>query len=64
MTFSDPTLVVLLAILAFGSERQGLSDVLLKKADHRISIPMEPDVSSMNLASAVAVVLYAWRLVR
>jgi tRNA G18 (ribose-2'-O)-methylase SpoU len=52
------------AILAFGSERQGLSDVLLEKADHRISIPMEPDVSSMNLASAVAVVLYAWRLVR
>ena len=52
------------AILAFGSERQGLSDVLLEKADHRIRIPMEPGVSSMNLASAVAVVLYAWRLDR
>ena len=52
------------AILAFGSERQGLSEALLEKADHRIRIPMEPGVSSMNLASAVAVVLYAWRLVR
>ena len=52
------------AILAFGSERRGLSDELLEKADHRISIPMEPGVSSMNLASAVAVALYAWRLVR
>ncbi len=52
------------AILAFGSERRGLSDELLEKADQRIGIPMEPNVSSMNLASAVAVALYAWRLVR
>ena len=52
------------AILAFGSERRGLSDELLEKADHCIGIPMEPNVSSMNLASAVAVALYAWRLVR
>lgn len=52
------------AILVFGSERRGLSDVLLEKADHCVSIPMEPNVSSMNLASAVAVVLYAWRLVQ
>ena len=50
------------AILAFGSERQGLSEGLLAKADYCISIPMAPNVSSMNLASAVAVALYAWRL--
>lgn len=50
------------AVLAFGSERQGLSDELLAKADQCIRIPMEPNVSSMNLASAVAVALYAWRL--
>ncbi len=50
------------AILAFGSERRGLSDELLAKADHCIRIPMQPGVSSMNLASAVAVALYAWRL--
>ena len=52
------------AILAFGSERRGLSEELLAKADRCISIPMEPNVSSMNLASAVAVALYAWRLAR
>jgi len=50
------------AILAFGSERRGLSDELLARADQRVRIPMEPPVSSMNLASAVAVALYAWRL--
>lgn len=50
------------AILAFGSERAGLSDELARTADLRIAIPMRPGVSSLNLASAVAVVLYAWRL--
>ncbi len=50
------------AILAFGSERRGLSKELLAKADHCVRIPMQPGVSSMNLASAVAVALYAWRL--
>lgn len=50
------------AILAFGSERRGLSEELLARADQHIGIPMEPNVSSMNLASAVAVALYAWRL--
>jgi TrmH family RNA methyltransferase len=49
------------AILAFGSERRGLSDELLAHADQRVRIPMEPPVSSMNLASAVAVAVYAWR---
>ena len=52
------------AILAFGSERRGLSKELLAKADQCISIPMQPGVSSMNLASAVAVALYAWRLAK
>ena len=52
------------AFLAFGSERNGLSPELLAAAPHRISIPMEPGVSSLNLATAVAVVLYAWRLGR
>jgi TrmH family RNA methyltransferase len=50
------------AILAFGSERSGLSPELLAKATRRIRIPMEPGVSSLNLATAVAVTLYAWRL--
>lgn len=46
------------AILVFGSERKGLSPELLDRADRRIAIPMRPGVSSLNLATAVAVVLY------
>ena len=50
------------ALLAFGTERQGLSQELLDQADHRVSIPMENGVSSLNLATSVAVVLYRWKL--
>ena len=50
------------AILAFGSERRGLSRAILEQASQRLAIPMRPGVSSLNLASAVAVTLYAWRL--
>lgn len=50
------------SILAFGTERDGLSHELLARADRRIAIPMRPGVSSLNLATAVAVTLYAWRL--
>jgi TrmH family RNA methyltransferase len=49
------------ALLAFGAERHGLSRELLAAADRRLAIPMRPGVSSLNLASAVAVALYAWR---
>jgi RNA methyltransferase, TrmH family len=50
------------AVLAFGTERQGLSDELLERASARISIPMRPGVSSLNLATSVAALLFAWRL--
>ena len=50
------------AVLAFGTERYGLSDELAARADARISIPMRPGVSSLNLATSVAAVLFAWRL--
>ncbi len=46
------------AILAFGSERRGLSADLLGRAELRLSIPMREGVSSLNLATAVAVALY------
>ena len=45
-------------IYAFGSERTGLSAELLGRATHRIRIPMRAGVSSLNLATAVAVILY------
>lgn len=47
------------AMLAFGSERHGLGDDLLARADGRLRIPMRPGVSSLNLATAVAAVLFA-----
>ncbi|HEX8958816.1 MAG TPA: TrmH family RNA methyltransferase, partial [Solirubrobacterales bacterium] len=50
------------AILAFGTERHGLSDGLLARADARLGIPMRPGVSSLNLATAVAAVLFSQRL--
>jgi TrmH family RNA methyltransferase len=50
------------ALLAFGTERYGLSDELTARADALVSIPMRPGVSSLNLATSVAAVLFAWRL--
>jgi TrmH family RNA methyltransferase len=51
------------ATLAFGSERHGLSDALLARADARVRIPMRDGVSSLNLATSVAAVLFSARLV-
>ncbi|HEY5815405.1 MAG TPA: TrmH family RNA methyltransferase [Solirubrobacterales bacterium] len=50
------------AIFAFGTERYGLSDALLERAAARLGIPMRAGVSSLNLATAVAAVLFAQRL--
>jgi TrmH family RNA methyltransferase len=58
----DPARLPARAILAFGTERQGLSDDLMRRADARLSIPMRAGVSSLNLATSVAAVLFARRL--
>jgi TrmH family RNA methyltransferase len=50
------------AVLAFGTERHGISAALLERADARVSIPMRPGVSSLNLATSVAITLFAGRL--
>ena len=50
------------AILAFGTERHGLSDALLERADARLGIPMREGVSSLNLATSVAAVLFSQRV--
>jgi TrmH family RNA methyltransferase len=47
------------AILAFGTERYGLSPALLERADARLGIPMREGVSSLNLATSVAAVLFS-----
>lgn len=46
-------------LLLLGTERHGLSDAALAAADRRVRIPMRAGVSSLNLATAAAVVLYA-----
>ncbi|MER6627403.1 TrmH family RNA methyltransferase [Streptomyces sp. NPDC000987] len=48
------------AVLAFGSERSGLSQELRARADHLLALPMRPQVSSYNLATSVAMTLYHW----
>lgn len=58
----DPADLPADAVYAFGSERHGLSEQLLSAADARLRIPMRPGVSSLNLATSVAAVLFAWRL--
>jgi TrmH family RNA methyltransferase len=50
------------AIVAFGTERHGLSEDLLARAQASVSLPMREGVSSLNLATSVAALLYGWRL--
>lgn len=52
------------ALLAFGGERYGLSEQLLRRAHASVSIPMRSGVSSLNLATSVAAVLFGARLAR
>ncbi|TVL92431.1 RNA methyltransferase [Streptomyces sp. SAJ15] len=48
------------ALLAFGSERHGISPELRGRADRLLSLPMRPQVSSYNLATSVAMTLFHW----
>ncbi|MGW0734349.1 TrmH family RNA methyltransferase [Streptomyces sp. NPDC002851] len=48
------------ALLAFGSERSGLSAELRERADALIALPMRPQVSSYNLATSVGMTLFHW----
>jgi RNA methyltransferase, TrmH family len=50
------------AVLAFGSERRGLSPQVRARADELVALPMQPGVASYNLATAVAMALYQWLL--
>jgi TrmH family RNA methyltransferase len=50
------------AALVVGSERSGVSPELRRGADAVVRLPMREGVSSLNLATAVAAALYAWRL--
>ncbi|MFJ3643848.1 TrmH family RNA methyltransferase [Streptomyces sp. NPDC090108] len=48
------------AVLAFGSERSGLSAELRARTGRLLALPMRPQVSSYNLATSVAMTLYHW----
>ncbi|MCS6879282.1 MAG: TrmH family RNA methyltransferase [Geminicoccaceae bacterium] len=50
------------AVFAFGSERHGLSPSLRARARALLAIPMRPGVSSLNLATAVAIALWTFGL--
>jgi TrmH family RNA methyltransferase len=46
-------------VFIFGTERDGISPLLLNLSDEKLSIPMKPGVSSLNLATSVAIVVYS-----
>ncbi|MFE7117697.1 TrmH family RNA methyltransferase, partial [Streptomyces sp. NPDC057654] len=48
------------ALIAFGSERHGISPELRARAEHLVALPMRPQVSSYNLATSVAMALFHW----
>lgn len=54
----DPTQITEPVIFAFGSERSGLSQAVRSACTQIVSLPMRPQVSSLNLATSVSAVLY------
>jgi 23S rRNA (guanosine2251-2'-O)-methyltransferase len=44
--------------LVVGSEGEGVSHLILERADHRISIPMKGKVQSLNASAAAAVAMF------
>lgn len=49
------------SILVVGGERYGLPEAVRRRADRSVAIPMHDGVSSLNLATAVAALLFSWR---
>ena len=46
----------------FGRERTGLTNEEVSLADEIVTLPVEPDFSSLNIAQSVLIVAYEWRL--
>ena len=45
--------------IMFGKESAGIpEEILINHEDHAIRIPMKPEIRSLNLSNAVAIVLY------
>jgi TrmH family RNA methyltransferase len=60
----QPSLIDDRAVLAFGTERDGLSATVLRRADLCVRLPMREGVSSLNLATSVAATLYSLTIAR
>lgn len=54
--FAAPTMLVL------GNEATGIAPAAKALCDHTLSIPLSPDVESLNVGVSGAVALYAWSL--
>lgn len=48
------------SMLFLGAEREGLSDKLMKKMDHYITIPGTGEVESLNVSNATTAILTEW----
>ncbi|HVZ14611.1 MAG TPA: RNA methyltransferase, partial [Bauldia sp.] len=46
----------------FGRERTGLNNEEVSLADEILTLPVDPDFSSLNIAQAVLIFAYEWRL--
>ncbi len=44
--------------IVMGSEKEGISSTILKKADYKIKIPMLKEFDSLNVANAASIVIY------
>jgi tRNA/rRNA methyltransferase len=47
--------------ILFGGERAGLTNEDISLAQHIISVPVNPDFSSLNLSQSVLLMAYEWR---
>lgn len=44
--------------LVFGSEGEGIRPMVQRKCDHRVYIPMQGQINSLNVSVSVAVTLF------
>ncbi|MEP6634561.1 MAG: RNA methyltransferase [Luteimonas sp.] len=62
MRIADATAAGTVAALVFGRERTGLTNEELQLCHAAVHIPADPAYTSLNLAAAVQVLTYEWRL--
>jgi len=48
-------------VILFGPERAGLENVEIARANAIVSVPVNPDFASLNLAQSVLLMAYEWR---